>query len=146
MKTELFLPQWLVGLDQNGVVWIQLLANTRRVNVACPSVILEPPVTGVGKGPCSWIPLLGLKLSAACVLSRFSHAWLCSPVDCSPLGSSDWEFSRQEYWSGLPFPSLGGHPKAGIEPVTVASPALAEGFFLYHCLHLGSPEGCLPVV
>ena len=31
------------------------------------------------------------------------------------------EFSRQEYWSGFPFPSLGDLPKPGIEP---ESPAL----------------------
>ena len=30
-------------------------------------------------------------------------------------------FSRQEYWSGLPFPSLGDLPDPGIEP---GSPAL----------------------
>ena len=30
-------------------------------------------------------------------------------------------FSRQEYWSGLPFPSPGDHPDPGIEP---ESPAL----------------------
>ena len=35
-------------------------------------------------------------------------------------------FSRQEYWSGLPFPSLGNLPDPGIEPV---SPALAGRFF-----------------
>ena len=29
---------------------------------------------------------------------------LCDPMDCSPPGSSAMEFSRQEYWSGLPFP------------------------------------------
>ena len=29
----------------------------------------------------------------------------CDPVDCSLLGSSIHGFSRQEYWSGLPFPS-----------------------------------------
>ena len=28
---------------------------------------------------------------------------LCDPMDHSPLGSSLREFSRQEYWSGLPF-------------------------------------------
>ena len=38
------------------------------------------------------------------------------------------EFPRQEYWSGLPFPSPGDFPDPGIEPV---SPALADGFF-YH--------------
>ena len=31
------------------------------------------------------------------------------------------DFSRQEYWSGLPFPSLGDLPDPGIEP---GSPAL----------------------
>ena len=30
---------------------------------------------------------------------------LCGPMDCSPPGSSVPGFSRQEYWSGLPFPS-----------------------------------------
>ena len=36
------------------------------------------------------------------------------------------EFSRQEYWNGLPFPSLKDLPDLGIEPV---SPALASRFF-----------------
>ena len=31
------------------------------------------------------------------------------------------EFSRQEYWSGLPFPSAGDFPNPGIKP---GSPAL----------------------
>ena len=35
-------------------------------------------------------------------------------------------FPRQEYWSGLPFPSPGDLPDPGIEP---ASAALAGGFF-----------------
>ena len=38
------------------------------------------------------------------------------------------EFSRQEYWSGLPFPSPGDLPDPGIEPAFLASPALAGGF------------------
>ena len=36
------------------------------------------------------------------------------------------EFSRQEYWSGLSFPSPEDLPDPGMEP---ASPALASGFF-----------------
>ena len=36
-------------------------------------------------------------------------------MDHSPPGSSV-EFSRQEYWSGLPFPSPGDIPDPGIEP------------------------------
>ena len=30
---------------------------------------------------------------------------LCDPIDGSPLGSPSLGFSRQEHWSGLPFPS-----------------------------------------
>ena len=38
-------------------------------------------------------------------------------------------FPRQEYWSGLPFPSPGDLPDPGIEPESLVSPALAGGFF-----------------
>ena len=38
-------------------------------------------------------------------------------------------FSRQEYWSGLPSPPLGDLPDPGIEPMSLASPALAGEFF-----------------
>ena len=44
---------------------------------------------------------------------------LCDPIDCSPLGSSAMEFSRQEYWSGMPFPSSGNLPDLGIKPVSL---------------------------
>ena len=33
-------------------------------------------------------------------------------------------FSRQEYWSGLPFPPPGDLPDPGIEPTSPVSPAL----------------------
>ena len=39
------------------------------------------------------------------------------------------EFSRQEYWSGLPCPPPGDLPIPGIEPSSLMSPALAGGFF-----------------
>ena len=34
------------------------------------------------------------------------------------------EFPRQEYWSGLPFPSPGDLPGPGIKPMSPVSPAL----------------------
>ena len=37
-------------------------------------------------------------------------------------------FSRQEYWSGLPFPSPRDLPDPGIKYASVTSPALASGF------------------
>ena len=38
-------------------------------------------------------------------------------------------FSRQGYWSGLPFSYPGDIPNPGIEPTSLTSPALAGGFF-----------------
>ena len=59
-----------------------------------------------------------------------------------PLSTTPWTvalqaplstgFSRQGYWSGLPFPIPGDVPDPGIKPVSLESPALARGFF-YHC-------------
>jgi len=40
-------------------------------------------------------------------------------------------FSRQEYWSGLPFPTSGDLLDLKIEPISLASPALC---------YLGSPK------
>ena len=38
-------------------------------------------------------------------------------------------FHRQEYWSGLPFPTPGGLPELGTEPMSPMSPTLADRFF-----------------
>ena len=46
---------------------------------------------------------------------------LSDPMDCSHQAPPSMGFSRQEYWSGLTFPSLGDLPDPGIEP---RSPAL----------------------
>ena len=50
---------------------------------------------------------------------------LCNPMNCNLQASLSMGFSRQEYWSGLPFPPPGDLPDPGIKPV---SPALAGGF------------------
>ena len=49
----------------------------------------------------------------------------CTVTRQAPLST---QFSRQ-YWSKLPFPSPEDLPNPGIEPVSLASPALAGGFF-----------------
>ena len=58
-----------------------------------------------------------------------SCASLCDPRDCSPPGTPSMGFPMQEYWSGLPFPSPGDLPNAGIKLASLASPALAGRFF-----------------
>ena len=61
----------------------------------------------------------------------FATSWTI--VHQAPLSM---EFSRQEYWSGLPFPSLGDIPHPGIEPMCPESLALAGGFFTTEPLKL----------
>ena len=39
---------------------------------------------------------------------------LRDPMDCSPPGSSVYGISKQEYWSGLPFPPTRDFPDLGI--------------------------------
>ena len=52
---------------------------------------------------------------------------LCYPMDCrNHQASLSMGFSRQEYWSRLPFPTSGDLLDPGIEPV---SPAMTGGFF-----------------
>ena len=41
-------------------------------------------------------------------------------MDCSSQAPLSIDFFRQEYWSGLPFPSLGDLPDPGIEPRSLA--------------------------
>ena len=71
-----------------------------------------------------------LSIYTGCVLSRavmsdsFVVPWTVARPTLLSMG-----FSRQEYWSGLPFPSPGDLPDPGIEPQYPVSPALAGRFF-----------------
>ena len=65
--------------------------------------------------------------SVLCVLSCVQL--LVIPWTVTHQAPLSMEFSRQEYWSGLPFPSPGDLPNPGIEPASLESPALSGGFF-----------------
>ena len=68
-----------------------------------------------------WVLFLACMLSCSVVSdSLWPHGLLAHQA---PLSMG---FSRQEYWSGLPFPSPGDLPDPEINPT---SPALAGGFF-----------------
>ena len=80
-----------------------------------------------------------------CVRTRvLNHVWLCVipwPTACqAPLST---KFSRQEYWSGLSFPSPGDYPNSEIKPVSLMSPALACIFFT--TVPPGKPHKCYEV-
>ena len=75
--------------------------------------------------------LLLIKLSLSykivvIVVQSLSCVSFVMPWTLAYQASLSMEFPKQEYWSGLSFPSPEDHPDPGIEP---ASPALAGGFF-----------------
>ena len=93
-------------------------------------------------GAC-WVTQSCLTLSG-CVLSHsvlsesswvgagsLSHVWLFfeSPWTVAHQAPLFMGFSRQEYWSGVPFPSPRHLPDPGIKLVSLVSPSLAGRFF-----------------
>ena len=74
--------------------------------------------------------LVQIDLLMSCLLSCFSCVWLfvilwtVARQALLPMG-----FSRQKYWSGLPFPPPKDLSDPGIKPKSLLSPALAGGFF-----------------
>ena len=56
-----------------------------------------------------------------------TQLWItfCNPRTVACQDPLSMEFSRQEYWRGLPFSTPGDLQNPGIEPVSLMSPALA---------------------
>ena len=55
------------------------------------------------------------------MVSDSAAPWIVAPLSM--------KFSRQDYWSGLPFPTPEDLPDPGIKLASLASLALAGGFF-----------------
>ena len=76
-------------------------------------------------------------------ITMLRRKWQCQSLSCVWFFATSWtvahqaplsmKFSRQEYWSGLPFPSSGDLPDPGIKP---KSPALQT---VCNFSHKGSP-------
>ena len=76
----------------------------------------------------STIILVAILPYPSCVLScvqLFVTPWTVAHQ--APLSV---EFSRQKYWTGLPFPSLVDFPDLGIKPTSLASSAMVGRFFI----------------
>ena len=74
-----------------------------------------------------WVKSLGYEVYVLSHFSRvqlFATLWTAAHQAPLPMG-----FSRQESWSGLPFPSPGHLPNPGTEPASLMSPALTGAFF-----------------
>ena len=83
-----------------------------------------PPVISPCETVAQMWPQLLLLFSCPVGSNSFMPPWTAARQ--APLSM---EFSRQEYWSGLPFPSPGDLPNPGIVPTSLKSPALASRFF-----------------
>ena len=68
-----------------------------------------------------------LELSPHACIRAQSCPTLCNPMTAVHHAPLSMEFSRQEYWSRLPFPTLGDILKPGMESTSLASAALAGG-------------------
>ena len=122
MQTRLFIPFAI------GLVWILIMfvfGHCDRLST-----------TSCSQSSFFLNPLCVCVCVCVCVCGQL-RLTLCDPMDCSPQAPLSMEFSRQEYWSRLPFPASGKLPDPWVEPVSLASPALAGSFFTLH--HLGSP-------
>ena len=69
-----------------------------------------------------------------CVCAQsLSRVPLGNPMHASLPAPLSMGFPRQEYLSGLPFPTPGDLPDPGIKFESLESLALAGRFFFYHC-------------
>ena len=99
----------------------------KRKEVARPSAQTEHP--GSQKPQTSWEEELEGPCSLVYV-SVLGHVQLFATLwTIAHQGPLSMAFSRQEYWSRLPFPPPGDLPSPGIEPASLASPALPGRFF-----------------
>ena len=81
---------------------------------------------------CYPYPVLKVKVKSLSRVQLFATAWTVANQAPPSMG-----FSRQECWSGLPFPSAGDPPHPGIEP---GSPALQADALP------SEPPGTVPLV
>ena len=82
-----------------------------------PQFVMTHPVKGFS------VITEAVKVKSLSHVQLFGTPWA---VDCQAPPSMD--FSQQEYWSSLPFPSPGDSPYPGIESMSPASPALRVEF------------------
>ena len=87
--------------------------NSADSNLTKASLQTSPVIRHISAGGAGLVSKLCLTLETPWPVARQA-----------PLSM---EFSRQEFWSGLPFPSPGDLPDPGVKP---ASAALAGDFFM----------------
>ena len=78
------------------------------------------------------------------VLTHFSYVQLLvTPWTVACQAPLSMGFSRQEYWSGLLFPTPGDLPDPGTNSIFLMSPALAGEFFTTNATWESLTDDCL---
>ena len=102
----------------------------RTCTVFCVQIIVDWGSWGGGVVPkCLCVCV------CVCVHLLRHVRFFATPWTIVHQGPLSMEFSRQEYWSGLPCPLPGDLPDPGIELSFLASPALAGGFFMTSAIY-----------
>ena len=77
---------------------------------------------------------LGVVSGSMCVCMVSHNQLFVTPWTVAHQAPLSMGFSRQEYWTGLPFPPPGNLPDPGIEPTALVSPTLSRQI-LYQLRH-----------
>ena len=90
--------------------------------------------------------MASLQCLCCCLVAKLCLT-LCNPMDCSPPGSSFMGLSRQEYWSGLPFPPPGLLPTRRSNPrlqhwQADSLPLCHLGSLWFYCHLFSAAENC----
>ena len=101
---------------------------------AIPLLGKRPDKTIIQKDTCTPLfraALFTIAKTCACVCAQSLNCvqLFATPLTIAHQAPLYMEFSRQEYWSGLLFPTPGDLPSPEMEPESPASPALAARFF-----------------
>ncbi|XP_060263209.1 dynein light chain Tctex-type 3 isoform X1 [Ovis aries] len=120
--------QWTASIVEQSLAHLVKLGKAYKYIVTC-AVVQRSPYGFHTASSCFWDTTSDGKRLCMCMLSHFSPVRLfVTPWTVAhqvPLSTGS---PRQEYWSGLPFPSPGDLPAPGIEPTSLMSPALAGRF------------------
>ena len=123
---------WTLGNNNVGID----SATVTNAPLQCKMLIVGKAVCGNRRRIGNlYLPLsfaVNLKMLYKCVPAQsLSHVWLfATPWTVARQAPLSMGFPRQEYWSGLPFPSPGDLPNPRIKPSSPISPALAIKVYL----------------
>ena len=113
-------------------VFHMYLMNPSRISLFHFFILQRAVSDALKSHPYSYIRVRGptFTLEQAGVLSHFSCVQpFVAPWAVAHQALLFMEFSRQDFWSGLPCPQPGDFPNPGVKPASLMSPALAGRYF-----------------